>query len=108
MIDITISSSNLINEYIEATTKYEEAFRQHRQEYPNGRYLHDKTPYNELQSYINGEKAEVQMMSMSYIFRNIDLDKLARVVRKWDKRNDYQYCLSSGMEDKLLQFFTTA
>ena len=108
MIDITVNSDNLINEYINATENYEKAFRQQKHEYPNGRYLYDKTPYNELRSYINCQKAEAQMMSMSYVFGDIDLDKIARVVRKWDKRNNYQYCLSSGMEDKLLQFFTTA
>ena len=108
MMEITINPNNVINEYIDVTEEYEENRKKQKQQYPNGQYLFETTPLNKLHFYIDMKKTEAQLQSIHLCFRNINLDRLARVVRKWYKRTSYQYLLSSDMEDKLLQFFTTA
>ena len=100
-----INSNTLIDEVTSLLDEYEQYRRQHKIKYPNGAYIYDSTPYGELRDYIGTEKTESKLNTITYLFRNVDIDSLARVVRKWYKRTNWEFCLSDKTADRLIELY---
>jgi hypothetical protein len=101
-----VNANTLIDELISVLTDYESCRKEHKNKYPFGQAIYNDTPYNEVRNHICMEKAEGKLQIAMWMFRSLELDKIARTARKWYKKTNWMFCLSSDTAERLVNLYT--
>ena len=103
---IEISQSLLIDGMIAIYDDYQTYRKNNKIKHPHGMYICKHTPYEELRDYVGIQKAEYALQTLIYMFRNINIDMVVRVSRKWYEKSNWERCLPDEMVGKLIELYT--